>query len=262
MKNAPDNAFLTFVAIQAALKVGEILRKGFVEELEITAKPGHQNIVTQYDFLAEKSIISSIKEHFPHHSFLAEESGSAIVNDRSIVWIIDPLDGTVNFAHRLPLFTISIAAYLGEDGLCGVIYQPITNELFVAEKGKGAYLNGFKLSVSKTSKLEDSILGVGFPYESSHSPYINHFSKLIQSNASFRNLGSAALALAYVAAGKLDGFWIDHLCPWDLAAGKLLISEAGGKVTRYDNSEAKILDSSNIIATNQLLHKLVIQNFK
>lgn len=266
MKRPFDISYLTFVAIQAALQAGDILRKGFMEELSITAKPGHQNIVTQYDYNSEKAIISTIKEHFPSHRIIAEESGlsDALNSSDQITWIIDPLDGTVNFAHGIPIFTISIAAYNKEEGLCGVIYQPITNELFIAEKNKGAYLNGIKITVSTTHTLKEAVLGIGFPYDAAKrsGPYLNRFTALVQSGASFRNLGSAALALAYVAAGKLDGFWIDHLYSWDLAAGKILIHEAGGIVSHYDNSAIEIEVASNALATNQALHPILINNLK
>lgn len=268
MASSENLSYMTFVATQAALKAGDILRKGFGNEYEITSKPGRQNIVTQYDKASEECIIHLIKHHFPTHTILAEESGLISGKDDSITWIIDPLDGTTNFAHHLPLFTISIAAYKKEKGLCGVIFQPLTNELFIAEKGRGAYLNGVRLFVSPTTRIEDSLIGAGFPYNipddvipyKNPIPYMDHFLRLTRLGVTFRHLGSAALALAYVAAGKLDGFWIDHLHPWDLAAGKLLIEEAGGKLTRYTGKKHKIYIPSDIVATNQIIHNQMLIN--
>ncbi|MBA3722620.1 MAG: inositol monophosphatase [Parachlamydiaceae bacterium] len=257
MLKTHNSSYFSFVAVQAALKAGDILRKGFGEIHQIIAKPGRQNIVTEMDKASEACIIDFIKSHFPTHSILAEESGSTGDITDNIVWIIDPLDGTTNFARHIPLFTISIAAYYREEGLCGVIYHPITNELFVAEKGKGAYLNGNKLSVSKISNLDEALIGGGFPNNIAENPipYLNHFAKFTKLGVAVRHLGSAALALAYVAAGKLDGFWLDHLYPWDLAAGKLLVEEAGGKVTRYSGNPHQLHVPSDILASNQFIHQ-------
>lgn len=247
---------LTFVAIQAALKAGEVLRKGYGTQSIITAKQGHQNIVTQYDKESEDCILSFIEERFPDHSFLAEESGLLKEKKDSILWIIDPLDGTSNFARHLPFFVVSIAAYHRDQGLCGVIYQPLTNELFVAEKGKGAFLNGAPLTVSSLSDLSTTTIGVGSPsHDVEHPfPYMDYFVKLFHLGVSFRNLGSAALGLAYVAAGRFDGLQIDYLHPWDVAAGKILIEEAGGKLTLYNGDPYQISVPSNVLATNQIIH--------
>jgi len=261
MKLSVDHSYMTFVAIQAALRGGNILRKGFGTNFSISSKPGRQNIVTEYDHASEACIISYIKKIFPDHDFLAEESGLTNISaGNQIRWIIDPLDGTTNFARNIPFFTISIAAYLGEEGICGVIYQPLTNELFVTEKGKGAFLNGEKLAVSKTANLDESLIGAGYPYNigEENIPYLNHLIQLTKDGAVFRHLGSAALCLAYVAAGKLDGFWIDYLYPWDFAAGKLLIEEAGGKITRYNGTKLLIQQSSDILATNNILHEKML----
>lgn len=257
--NDQDFSTLTLVAIQAALKAGEILRKGFGTVFEITAKPGRQNIVTEYDHLSEACIISCINDAFPSHNILAEEKG--LVENSSgqdnILWIIDPLDGTTNFAHQLPLFTISIAAYRKEHALCGVIYQPLSHELFVGEKGKGAFLNGVRLAVSKTQHLDECLMTASLPYDVNLEPIlsIDQLLHLSQRGATLRNLGSAALALAYVAAGKTDAFWMYNLYPWDLAAGKLLIEEAGGLLTRYDKYPISIDTPSSILATNRALHQ-------
>jgi myo-inositol-1(or 4)-monophosphatase len=248
---------LTLIAIQAALKAGDILRRGFGTSYEIQAKPGKQNFVTEYDRASEACIISLIKEKYPSHHILAEESGFSGESDEdNIMWIIDPLDGTTNFAHHLPIFTISIAAYHGKNGLCGVIFQPLTHELFVVEKNQGAYLNGTRLAVSQTEKIEDSLMVASLPYDQESTPLLN-MDKLLEINRGgvvLRNFGSAALALAYVAAGKVDAFWMYNLYPWDLAAGQLLIEEAGGILTRYECPNPSLHFPANVLATNHDLH--------
>lgn len=258
-----DLSDMTFIATQAALQAGEILRKGFGSHYQITSKPGRQNIVTQYDHTSEKAIISLIHEYFPTHCILAEECG-AIQKQSDFIWIIDPLDGTTNFARRIPVYTISIAAYHGTEGICGIVYQPMTQELFVAQKGKGAFLNGVRLSVSPIARLEEAILGGGLPYDITEDPipYLQHLTHFTRMGITLRNLGSAALGMAYVAAGKLDGFWMDHLHPWDLAAGKLLVEEAGGIVTRYDGKPHSIHVAESVLASNGSLHQEMLKTIR
>jgi myo-inositol-1(or 4)-monophosphatase len=252
-----DFSSLTLTAIQAALKAGDILKKGFGTSYKVSAKPGRQNLVTEYDHASEDCIISFIKEEFPSHRFLAEESGLfGSFEQETILWIIDPLDGTTNFARHLPLFTISIAAVHKGQILSGVIFQPLTHELFVAEKGKGAYLNGTRLKVSEVATVDQSILVTSFPYELTYSPTLD-INKLLQANihgVTLRNFGSAALSLAYIAAGKIEALWMYNLYPWDSAAGQLLIEEAGGKMSYYKNIELDEYGPSHILATNQALH--------
>lgn len=255
----PIFSSLTVVAIQAALKAGDILKRGFGTTYEILTKPGRQNFVTEFDKSSEASIISMIRDHFPSHSFLAEESGfSENSNEEKILWIIDPLDGTTNFAHHIPVFTISIAAYQHEKGLCGVVFQPMTQELFIAERGKGAFLNGMKLKVSHTKLVEDSLMIASLPYNINSPPLfgLERFTQLIEEGVTLRNLGSAALALAYIAAGKVDSLWMYNLYPWDVAAGQLLLEEAGGMLSSYpvDNHPHS---ASHILASNKLLHPLL-----
>lgn len=247
---------LTQTAIDAALKAGAILKRGFGASFKIYNKEGKNNLVTEFDHKAESIIINSIKEVFPDHEFLAEESGeSGAKNNDNVRWIIDPLDGTVNFAHGIPIFSISIAAEQNGELLCGVIYHPILDELFVAKKGSGAYLNGKKLSVSTNKDLDTSFLVTGFPYNVNQNPCgcIDHFVDIIKNGIPVRRLGSAALDLAYVAAGKFDGFWEINLNPWDVAAGVLLVKEAGGQVTQYDGSEYSVYNES-LLATNGKIH--------
>lgn len=260
-----DNNFLAFIATQAVLQAGELLRQGFGTEFEINSKPGRQNIVTQYDHASEKLIVDLILFHFSDHVILAEEGGlSKNIGKNDVVWIIDPLDGTSNFAHQIPLFAISVAAYRGNEALCGIIYQPLSRELFIAVKGQGAYLNGKKLNVTKVNKLEDSIILIGFPSESTKHPTIEikNLDKLNKTGTTTRNLGSAALGLAYLASGNLDGFFMNNLFPWDWAAGKILIEEAGGQVTSFFNMGEIYSAPSNILATNGKLHKQLLSYIK
>lgn len=247
---------LTKCAVDAALKAGKILRDGFGTSFEIFSKEGKNNLVTEFDKLSEKAIIGHLHSEFPEHIFLAEESGKTGKLIQDIVrWIIDPLDGTVNFAHGLPIFSISIAAELNGEILCGVVYHPILDELFVAGKNKGAFLNGKIIKVSENNDFESSMLVTGFPYNVNTNPCgcIDHFIGIIKRGIPVRRLGSAALDLAYVACGRFDGFWEINLNPWDVAAGVLLVQEAGGKVTQY-NGEKYWIDNNSILATNDKIH--------
>jgi len=247
---------LTKIAVDSALKAGDILKEGFGTHFKISNKEGKNNLVTEYDKKSENFIIDNIHKKFPRHVFLAEESGKTGEEKRDIVrWIIDPLDGTVNFAHNIPIFSVSIAAELNGELLCGVIYHPILNELFIARKGKGASLNDKPLKVSVNNDLSASFLVTGFPYNVNQNPCgcLDSFVDVVKNGIPVRRLGSAALDLAYVAAGKFDGFWEINLHPWDVAAGVLLIQEAGGKVTQYNGNQYDIFQQS-ILATNGKIH--------
>lgn len=247
---------LTSIAILAAQTAGEVLKRGFDTTLVTSSKEGKHNLCTDYDEKVEKLIISFIKDHFPDHTFLGEEFGVQGENPQSIHWIIDPIDGTVNFAHSIPVFTISIAATFQGKVLSGVVLNPMSNELFVAEKGSGAYLNGTRLSVSKATILADSFLATGFPYNTNENPRgcIDHFISFAKLGVPIRRLGSAALDLCYVAAGRYDGFWEVSLKPWDFAAGMLIIEEAGGMITDYDKNPLLADEESTIIASNGHIH--------
>ena len=248
---------LTQCAVDTALKAGKILHEGFGTSFKVFNKEGKNNLVTEFDKRSERIIIESIKEIFPNHTFLAEESGeTGKLKDDAIEWIIDPLDGTVNFAHSLPIFSVSIAAVLNREILCGVVYNPMLDELFVAEKDKGSYLNGKPIKVSLSEKLETSFLVTGFPYNVNKNPCgcIDQFISILMEGIPVRRLGSAALDLSYVACGRFDGFWEINLHPWDVAAGVLLVKEAGGKVTQY-NMDDYWIDHQSIVATNGFIHK-------
>jgi myo-inositol-1(or 4)-monophosphatase len=250
-------------AIDAALLGGKILKEGFGTSFKISSKEGKNNLVTEYDNKSEDAIINLIKSRFPAHRFWAEESGISRPDDGEITWVIDPLDGTVNFAHNLPIFSVSIAAVKGKDILCGVIYHPILDELFVAVKGHGATLNGKPINPSATDDMSTSFLVTGFPYNVHENPghCIDHFVGIIRSGIPIRRLGSAALDLAYVACGRFDGFWEINLHPWDVAAGVLLVREAGGLVTQYNGNDYWISDS-NMLASNGKVHNQIIETLQ
>lgn len=253
-------SLLTSVAIDAVLEAGTILRRGFGTSFEISPKPGIQNFVTEYDFASEECIINRLKHHFSDHAFLAEESGSSNHPEAEITWIIDPLDGTTNFAHTIPIFSISVGAMSKAGMLCGIIYQPMTNELFVAEKGRGAFLNGSKIQVSATKKIAGGVGATGFPRNIQENPMgcIDHFIRILKTGTIMRNLGSSAINIAYVAAGRFDAYWALSLHPWDISAGILLVEEAGGQVTTYQGQPYEVLSGLPLVATNKQVHREVL----
>lgn len=245
---------ITLIAIEAALLGGEILRQGFGTHFSIKSKEGQHNLVTEYDHKSENAIIEFIQTNIKGSHFLAEESGTT--GGGNLLWIIDPLDGTVNFAHQLPIFSVSIAAEKEGKVVAGVIYQPMTHELFVAEKGKGAFLNGQKIQVSNVSQIDKAILATGFPYNLAKNPFhcIEHFVDILKLGIPIRRLGSAAIDLAYTAAGRFEGFFEVELGPWDVAAGKLLVEEAGGVVTHWDGRPFNIKSRETVFASNGKIH--------
>ncbi len=252
---------LLAAAIEAAVEAGALLRTGFGRASVVERKEGHHNVVTEYDRQAEFLIVERLRQRFPQSYFWAEESGrSGTESADSVCWLVDPLDGTVNFAHGIPIFCVSIAAVWNEEILCGVIYQPLLGELFTAVRGEGAWLNGQRLRVSETSALEEAILVTGFPYNVAENPgnCMEHFLRFLRLGIPVRRLGSAALDLAYVAAGRFDGFWEIALNPWDVAAGVLMVQEAGGRVTHYDNTVYRLHLRSSIVASNGQLHEQLL----
>lgn len=259
-----DTSKLLLTAIQAALQAGNILRYGYGTTLNVTIKAGDtHNVVTQYDKAAEDAIIKLVRKNFPDHAFLAEESGASTskIFEAPVLWIIDPLDGTMNFVHNIPLFGVSIAAYAENALQVGVVYIPITNELFVAEKGRGAQLNGSPIRVSTTARLNHTIGATGMPYHIDEQAlgHLERFSKIARLGNPIRDLGSAAVDLAYLAAGRFDVYWIPRLQPWDMAAGMLLVEEAGGKVTNYQGEPHPIFPESPMLATNGLVHETMLE---
>jgi len=242
-------------AIQTARDAGRILAERFGRKIEISNK-SEIDLVTESDLASEKVIIDRIRTHYPRHSILAEESGASNPDDRESGWrwIIDPLDGTTNYAHGYPCFCVSIAlAYEGRMEI-GVVYDPIRDEMFAAERGQGASLNSRRISVSSTMNLSAALLCTGFPYDvRERNDFARHFAGFIMKAQGVRRDGAAALDLAYVAAGRFDGFWEEGLKPWDVAAGALIIEEAGGRVSKYRGEPLDIY-SPPIVASNGLIH--------
>lgn len=254
----------TVIAIQAALHAGELLRRAFNTSFTVESKPGKHNLVTEWDKAAEQSIIATILRHFPKHSILAEESGEHLQHASDVFWVIDPLDGTVNFAHNVPFFSVSIAVVVHKQVHSAVVYSPLLHELFIAEKGRGAFLNGKPLCVSTVGQLSDSYLSTGFPYNVDKNPLhcIDAFAHILGQGIPIRRLGSAALDLSYVAAGRFDAFWELNLSPWDTAAGILLVEEAGGKVTQYDGAPYHLFTDKTLVVSNGLLHEELITSLR
>ncbi len=244
------------VAVEAAQTAGRILRRGFGKTQKISHK-GLVNLVTEQDRRSEAAIIQILKERFPNHAILGEESGSSGVSSAHR-WIVDPLDGTTNYAHGYPIFCVSIA-YEHEGRLeVGVILDVLRKELFVGQRGHGVTLNGQRVGVSQTDKLIQSLLATGFPYERSRLKLaLDQFAHMAYQTQGLRRAGAAALSLAYVAAGRLDGFWEATLSPWDCAAGALLIEEAGGTVTLL-NGEPYHTSATEIAASNSLIHDALL----
>jgi myo-inositol-1(or 4)-monophosphatase len=245
--------------IQISKEAGEIVRDGFNKSLKVEYKSNESDLVTNIDKASEKLISDFIKKKYPSHGILAEEGGS-IKNGSEYVWVIDPLDGTVNFAHGLPIFSISIGLQKNGKTVAGVVYDIGMNVLYSAEAGGGAYADGEKLKVSENSNLRYSLLVTGFPYNIRENPYnaLEKFVALIKASRGMRRLGSAAIDFCYVARGVFDGFWEVFLNPWDICAGKLIVEEAGGLVTNFDGENINI-DSKQILASNGKIHKDLIE---
>lgn len=248
-----DLELIKGVGLDAAYKSAGILRR-YLGRISKVNKKGAIDLVTEADVASEKSIIETIRGKFPEHEILAEESG---LNRGSsdYRWIIDPLDGTTNFAHQLGIFSISIAFAIQGDIVLGIVLNPVTEELFAAVKGKGAELNGRSIRVSGSKTVSESLLVTGFPYDfkSVIEPLLTRFSNCLKASQGIRRLGSAALDLCFVACGRFDGFWEQRLNPWDTAAGMVIAQEAGAVVTDFFNNPFTI-DKKEILATNGRIH--------
>jgi myo-inositol-1(or 4)-monophosphatase len=248
-------------AIQTAREAGRVLAEKFGRAIRVMNK-GDIDLVTEADIAAERLIVERIRSHHPRHAILTEESGDVVtVGDAGsgYKWIIDPLDGTTNYAHGYPCFCVSVALEYEGRVVVGVVYDPTRDELFAAERGGGATLNGRNLRVSETSEMNGALLCTGFPYDvRDRGDFARHFRNFIMRAQSVRRDGSAALDLAYVAAGRFDGFYEEGLRPWDVAAGVLLVEEAGGSVTHYDGSPFRIY-TPPIIASNGLVHEAMLE---
>jgi len=237
------------VAVMAARRAGAVLIRHLNKLDKLTVeKKGHNDFVSEADRAAERAVIDVILKHYPDHAVLAEESGRQGESDT--VWIIDPLDGTTNFLHGFPQFCVSIGVEVNGRIEHGVVYDPMRQELFSASRGDGAQLDGRKIRVSGSTLLEQALIGTGFPFRQAGAeagPYLEMLGKVIRHTAGVRRPGAAALDLCYVAAGRLDAFWETGLKAWDLAAGSLIIREAGGIVSGLDGSE-NYLESGHVLA--------------
>jgi myo-inositol-1(or 4)-monophosphatase len=237
-------------AVKAARKAGAIINRASLDlDLVNVSSKGHADFVTEVDRAAEQAIIETLSQAYPDHGFLAEESGASRPDGAAdFTWIIDPLDGTTNFIHGFPQYAVSIACQHGGQITQAVIYDPTRNDLFTATRGRGAFLNDRRLRVSKRTRLQDALIGTGFPFRNMErlDQYLQLFRKLTASTAGLRRPGAAALDLAYVAAGRFDAFWEYGLKPWDVAAGSLLVIEAGGLITD-DEGQGDYLGSGNVV---------------
>jgi myo-inositol-1(or 4)-monophosphatase len=248
-------------AIQTAREAGKILADKFGRALQVSNK-GDIDLVTESDLAAERLIVERIRSYHPRHRILTEESGDVAEaggSDSAHKWIIDPLDGTTNYAHGYPVFCVSVALEHEGRVVLGVVHDPSRDETFAAERGAGATLNGRPVRVSDTAELNRSLLCTGFPYDvRERGDFARHFRAFIMRAQSVRRDGAAALDLAYVAAGRFDGFYEEGLRPWDVAAGVLLVEEAGGRVTHYDGSPFHIYKPP-IAASNGLVHGAMLE---
>jgi|SRR6056300_555230 len=251
------------IAIKAARKAGDIIIRyhNQIDNLNIENKATN-DYVSEVDKLAESAIINEIKKAFPSHAILGEETGN-IIGDDDYKWIIDPLDGTTNYLHGFPQYAISIALYEKKIPTHAVVYDPFKEELFSASKGEGAFLNSQRIRVSIALGFNNSLIGTGFPYTNfDHlNTYAEMFKSIAPKVAGIRRAGSAALDLAYVASGRLDGFWEIDLSIWDIAAGTLLITEAGGFIGDFTGSP-KFLESGNVVAGNEKVYKEILKELK
>jgi myo-inositol-1(or 4)-monophosphatase len=245
------------VAVTAVKRAGEVLRNGFGQRQEVKYK-GEVDIVTKADEDAERAIKEVLQETFPDYGMLAEEGGR-LEGEGDSRWIVDPLDGTTNYAHGLPFFSISIALERNSEVVLGVVHDPTADETYTAERGSGAFLNGEPIGVSDTDELIRALLATGFLYDRDEVPQaLDIFGQFAMSTQSIRRLGSAALDLCYVAVGRLDGYYERGIKAWDIAAGVLILREAGGKATDYLGHELE-LGIGEVVASNGLLHPDLIR---
>jgi myo-inositol-1(or 4)-monophosphatase len=244
-------------ALSAARRAGEVLRAAFGTEHSITYK-GEVDLLTEIDEQAERLIREELLGTFPTYGMLAEEGGE-LTGEEDVRWIVDPLDGTTNYAHQLPIFCVSIALEWSGEVILGVVHDPMGEETFVAERGRGATLNGGPIKVSDTDELIRALIATGFPYDRAEMPealeLFGHFAATTQG---MRRLGSAALDLCYVASGRIDGYYERGIWPWDLAAGSVIVEEAGGNLTNY-RGDVLDLDGREIVASNGRLHPSIMR---
>ena len=248
------------IAVKAARRAGAIINRASQDIGTLTVKSKNFNdFVSEVDVAAERAIIDTLKDAYPTHGFLGEESGSTS-NESDFIWIIDPLDGTTNFLHGFPQYCVSIALQHKGEITQAVIYEPNRNDLYTATKGRGAFLNDKRIRVSKCDKLQESLIGTGFPFRDFKylDTYLSMFKSMLQKTTGIRRPGSAALDLAYVANGSLDGFWEIGLSPWDIAAGGLLVREAGGIISNLNGKDGW-LQSGNVLAASPKIYDAMVE---
>ncbi|MEK9726096.1 MAG: inositol monophosphatase family protein [Rhodospirillaceae bacterium] len=242
--------------VAAAEKAGRGLARGFgeIENLQV-ARKGPADFVTEADRRAEETLYRELSKARPHFGFLMEERGAVEGTDSSNRWIVDPLDGTLNFIHGLPHFAVSVGLERDGQMFAGVVYEPISDQMFWAERGQGAFMNGRRLRVSSRREMADSLFATGIPFlgRDGHQPFLGELERVMAASAGVRRFGAAALDLAYVAAGRYEGFWERGLQPWDCAAGIVLVREAGGFVSDFKGRD-KALTGEEIVAANDALH--------
>ena len=241
------------LAVELARRAGGLLLDGYGRATQVRHK-GAVDLVTEYDLKAEQLLVEGIRSVYPADAILSEEGGGQ--EGEGVRWLVDPLDGTTNFAHGLPIFSVSIACVRAKELLLGVIYDPTREELFHTLAGGGAFLNEAPIRVSAATTLDESLLVTGFPYDIRTNPdnNLSYFNALAVRARAVRRLGSAALDLAYVAAGRFDGYWELRLNPWDWAAGVLLVREAGGRATTFGENEKGLDGDPTLVATNGRIH--------
>jgi myo-inositol-1(or 4)-monophosphatase len=252
------------VMVAAARKAGRTLKRDFgeVENLQVSMK-GPANFVSAADRRAETTLRQELERARPGYGFLGEEGGLVEGSDKTHTWIVDPLDGTTNFLHGIPQFSISIALKREDQIVAGLVYNPANDELFVAERGKGAFLNEHRLRVAARRRLADSVIACGLPHlgRGDLEQFQREMAAIMPQVAGLRRFGSAALDFAYVAAGRFDGYWERNLSPWDVAGGLLLVREAGGFVSDLDGKET-MLTTGNVVAGNETIHAALVAIFK
>lgn len=241
--------------LKAITEAGKILKDNFEGTFKIESKDMISNLVTEIDKKSEEKIIEVIKNDFPLHNILSEEIG-ALTQESNYKWIIDPIDGTINYAHSIPITCISIGLEKDNEVIMGAVYNPMMNEMFFAEKGKGSFFNDKQIHVSKEDNFAKSLLVTGFPYDSSRNPHkpAEVFNRIVYADIPVRRLGSAALDLCWTAMGRFEGFWEYNLNAWDVAAGCIILTEAGGKLSDFDGKPLSIYQKE-ILATNGLIHE-------
>ncbi len=248
------------IAVRAARAAGDVVLRYHNQIDLLTIKSKSENdFVSEVDKAAENAIINEIKKAFPEHSILGEETGE-ILGDSSYQWVIDPLDGTANYLHGFPQYAISIALFENKVTTHGVVYDPFKEELYTASKGEGAYLNNERMRVTSTNGLQNTLIGTGFPFRHPEhlDCYLKTFKAIHPHVSGIRRAGSAALDLAYLAAGRLDGFWEIGLNSWDIAAGALLVKEAGGFIGDFSGRD-QYLETGNVVAGNADVYKILLK---